>query len=100
MFDPFFLPLLLFAPIPLLMFVVYELHRRDRSFAPKGPSLGLAMISIGGLWVLFIVAGFRDGISEKAFGQLVRNSLFPATACIIGGYCLLALLRARRRSKH
>jgi hypothetical protein len=97
MFDPFFPLLLIGAPVPLLMLIVYELRRRDRSFTPKGTSIGLAMVSAGGLWVLLIFGNFKDGISEDAFGQLVRHELWPATACVIGCYCLLSAVRGWRK---
>ena len=97
MFDPFFLLLLLAAPIPLMMLIVYELQRSDNSILPRGPSVGLAIVSAGGLWVLLVFVRFKDGISETAFDELGRHTLLLASACVIGGYCLLAIYRTRRR---
>jgi hypothetical protein len=99
MFDPFFPLMLICAPVPFLMLIVYELHRKDSSPIPRGPSIGLAMVSTGGLWLLLIFVRFKDGMSKDAFDQLQTRTLLLATASIIACYCLLALYRAWGRKQ-
>lgn len=102
MFDPFFPLVLLGGPLTLVMLVVYELQRRDRSLMPRGPSIGLAIVSAGGLWVWLIALGVErwgKGMDENGFGELVRHALLPAIACVVACYCLLAALRSRRSQR-
>ena len=94
MFDPFVPVMLLCAPLPFLTLVVYELHRRDSSPFPRGPSIGLAMVSTSGLWILLTFVRFKDGMSEEQFAQLQTRALLLAAASTVACYCLLALYRA------